>query len=74
MLTAYDYPTAVILDAVGIPFIFVGDTLGVVILGYDSTVPVTTEVACVHTARDATRHPKPRAGVSRLRLRNVTAV
>lgn len=43
MLTAYDYPTAAILDAAGIPVIFVGDTLGQVILGYESTVPVTMD-------------------------------
>ncbi|HVH65475.1 MAG TPA: 3-methyl-2-oxobutanoate hydroxymethyltransferase [Candidatus Acidoferrum sp.] len=41
MLTAYDYPTAAILDAAGIPVIFVGDTLGQVILGFETTVPVS---------------------------------
>jgi 3-methyl-2-oxobutanoate hydroxymethyltransferase len=43
MLTCYDYPTAVVLDRVGVPVIFVGDTLGQVILGLGSTVPVTME-------------------------------
>ncbi len=41
MLTAYDYPTARILDAAGIPMILVGDSLGTAVLGYDTTIPVT---------------------------------
>lgn len=41
MLTAYDYTTAQMIDAAEIPMILVGDTLGMVVLGYDSTVPVT---------------------------------
>ncbi|MBV9788486.1 MAG: 3-methyl-2-oxobutanoate hydroxymethyltransferase [Chloroflexi bacterium] len=43
MLTAYDYTTAQMIDAAEIPMILVGDTLGMVVLGYDSTVPVTIE-------------------------------
>ncbi|BCT55903.1 3-methyl-2-oxobutanoate hydroxymethyltransferase [Dehalococcoides mccartyi] len=43
ILTAYDYPTAQILDKAGIPAILVGDSLGMVVLGYDSTVSVTME-------------------------------
>lgn len=43
MLTAYDYPTARFADEAGIPLILVGDTLGMVVLGYDSTIPVTVE-------------------------------
>jgi 3-methyl-2-oxobutanoate hydroxymethyltransferase len=42
-LTAYDYTTARIVDEVGIPLILVGDTLGEVVLGYGSTIPVTME-------------------------------
>jgi 3-methyl-2-oxobutanoate hydroxymethyltransferase len=43
MITAYDYPTARIVEAAGIPMILVGDSLGMVVLGYDSTLPVTLE-------------------------------
>ncbi len=49
MLTAYDYTTAKIVDAVGVPLILVGDSLGTVVLGYDSTVPVTLDVMLHHT-------------------------
>ena len=43
MVTAYDYTAARIADAAGIPIILVGDSLGMVVLGYDSTVPVTMD-------------------------------
>jgi 3-methyl-2-oxobutanoate hydroxymethyltransferase len=49
MLTAYDYPTACILDAAGVPLLLVGDTLGMIILGNDSTLPVTVEDIIHHT-------------------------
>jgi 3-methyl-2-oxobutanoate hydroxymethyltransferase len=43
MLTAYDYPTAKLLDEAGVPLLLVGDSLGVVVLGHETTIPVTME-------------------------------
>ena len=43
MVTSYDYPTAAIADAVGVDSILVGDSYGMVVLGYESTIPVTVE-------------------------------
>jgi 3-methyl-2-oxobutanoate hydroxymethyltransferase len=43
MLTAYDYPTALVMDQSGMDSILVGDSLGMVVLGYENTLPVTME-------------------------------
>ncbi len=49
MITAYDYITARLADAAEIPVVLVGDSLGMVMLGYDSTIPVTMEDMIHHT-------------------------
>ena len=49
MLTAYDYPTAQIVDQAGIDMILVGDSLGMVVQGVSSTLPVTMDEMIYHT-------------------------
>jgi len=49
MLTAYDYVTAKMVEEAGVPLILVGDSLGMVMLGYESTIPVTMEEMIHHT-------------------------
>jgi len=54
VITAYDYTSAQIIDAAGIPVVLVGDTLGMVVLGHDSTIPVTLD-AMIHHVRAVMR-------------------
>ncbi len=49
-LTAYDFATARIMDEAGVPLILVGDSLGMTVLGYSDTLPVTMEQVLHHTA------------------------
>lgn len=49
VLTAYDHPSAQLLDRAGVPVVLVGDSLGMVVLGHDSTLPVTLEEMIHHT-------------------------
>ncbi len=57
MLTAYDYPSAKQAEQSGVDLILVGDSLGMVVLGYDSTVPVTME-DMIHHAKAVKRGAK----------------
>ncbi|MBN2409646.1 MAG: 3-methyl-2-oxobutanoate hydroxymethyltransferase [Candidatus Aminicenantes bacterium] len=48
-LTAYDFPSALILDRAGVDIVLVGDSLGMVVLGYENTIPVTMDEMIHHT-------------------------
>ncbi len=48
MLTAYDYPTALLIDQAGVDLILVGDSLGMVVHGFETTLPVTMEMMILH--------------------------
>jgi 3-methyl-2-oxobutanoate hydroxymethyltransferase len=59
MLTCYDYPTAYLMEKAGIDMLLVGDSLGMTILGYDSTLPVTMDLMVAHA--QAVRRGSPSA-------------
>ncbi len=61
MLTAYDYQTALLEDRAGVDVILIGDSLGMVVLGYENTLPVTLEEIVHHTK--AVSRAKPAAMV-----------
>ena len=59
MLTCYDYPTAYFMEQGGIDILLVGDSLGMTVLGYDSTLPVTMDIMVAHA--QAVRRGAPNA-------------
>ncbi|NJD89997.1 MAG: 3-methyl-2-oxobutanoate hydroxymethyltransferase [Geobacter sp.] len=58
MLTCYDYPTARIMDACGVDVILIGDSAGVVVAGYENTLPVTMDEMLYHTRAVMRANPK----------------
>jgi 3-methyl-2-oxobutanoate hydroxymethyltransferase len=58
MLSVYDYPTARLADDAGVDIILVGDTLSMVLLGYDTTLPVTMEEMLCHVKAVGRANPK----------------
>ena len=59
MLTCYDYPTACFMEEAGLDILLVGDSLGMTILGYDTTLPVTMDIMIAHA--QAVRRGSPSA-------------
>src|SRR6202012_1920681 len=61
-LTAYDFPMAKLLDEAGVPFLLVGDSLGMVVLGYPNTTHVTMAEIVHHTRAAARSKPNTLLG------------
>lgn len=70
MLTAYDAPTAELVEEAGVDFILVGDSLGMVVLGYESTAPVTMD-EMIHHAKAVRRGAKKSVVIGDLPLKGV---
>jgi 3-methyl-2-oxobutanoate hydroxymethyltransferase len=70
MLTAYDAPTAELLEREGVDIVLVGDSVGMVLLGYDSTMPVTMD-EMIHHARAVRRGAKKSYVIGDLPLKGV---
>ncbi|MFM7817777.1 MAG: 3-methyl-2-oxobutanoate hydroxymethyltransferase, partial [Verrucomicrobiota bacterium] len=62
VLTAYDHPTARLLDEAGIPILLVGDSLGMVVLGFPDTTHVTMDHMMHHVAAVARANPRALIG------------
>ena len=67
MVTAYDAPGARMADEAGVDLILVGDSVAMVVLGYDDTLQVTVDDMAHHTARGGPRPGQLRAGARRPR-------
>ncbi len=61
MLTAYDYPSAVLADRAGVDILLVGDSLGMVVLGHEDTLPVTMDMMLHHCRAVAHAQKRPEA-------------
>ncbi len=59
MLTCYDYPTAYFMEEAGVDILLVGDSLGMTVLGYDSTLPVTMDIMIAHAQAVRRGAPSP---------------
>src|SRR5438445_10362119 len=59
MITSYDYPSAMLADQAGVDSILVGDSYGMVVLGYDNTIPVTMDemIAVARAVKRGASHP-----------------
>ena len=70
MTTAYDAPTAALVESEGVDIVLVGDSVGMVLLGYDSTVPVTMD-EMIHHAKAVRRGTKKTFMIGDLPLKGV---